>query len=167
MCVRRAHRGKIRAVVIRTPRFQTVDHAGLFREKVDRAFRCAHLQPYAVDSTPGWFAPIQRGFQILAFCGFVSLVGLCLGQVFLNKDGVGLSLPWAGFVAGLLFLHSLMHVEGRYGFPAVPFSIMALVLAFSASRNAGPVYFRAWAAVMAISAAVFLWQVYSWDAVPT
>lgn len=137
-----------------------------FGKKALALFDVPHLQPYAVDLTPAWFVPLERIFGVAAFCGFISLF-IMAGSHLLQHSSkhTWIGLPWAALVLTLMLLHTLLHVEGRYGLPAVPFSIPSLFLGFAAARQAGRRFFGWWFLAISVSAACFVYQVNNWDSV--
>jgi len=124
-----------------------------------------HLHPYLVDETPPWFSELQRGFGAAAFCGFITLLMTLLSHPFLKLKPVWIGLPWATFVVLTIMVHGVMHVEGRYGFPAIPLSLVSLFLGFQELRRRNPVVFGCWIVVMLVAAGMFIYQVHAWDRV--
>ena len=124
-----------------------------------------YLQPYSVDLTPDWFTALQRAFELPAFCGFLALIILAFSMQFQKNAPESISLPWVALLATLMCTHLVMHIEGRYGFPAVPFSIAALFLGFAGARKAGRQAFIAWVIALTMAASLFLYQVHAWDLV--
>ena len=128
-------------------------------------FDAYQLQPYAVDVTPRWVRLATRPFGALAFAGFVCALGW-LVRVALRRPP-----PFPGDLTVLVMLvpvvhvvwQSLFHVEPRYGFAAVPFAIVALVLTLRVARTATPPAARLIVGGVALAATLFGWQTHRWD----
>ena len=138
-----------------------------FGKKLIALFDEPYLQPYAVDQTPNWFTLAQRVFEVAAFCGFSAMLFWIVAGPLLKLEWELLPLPWIGLVMVLLLTHSIMHIEGRFGFAVIPFSIAALFLGYGQARKAGGRVFIAWSGTMILAAIVFVWQVLAWDRLVT
>jgi hypothetical protein len=134
-------------------------------KKTIALFDVPHLNPYAVRVTPKWFPPLQRLFEIPAFCGFLSLIVLALLKVFRHPRNLP-DLPLFAFAIGIYLTHVFLHIEGRYSFPLVPFSISALFLGFAEAKKAEWKIQWCWIIFLGLGAIVFLCQVLAWDSVP-
>jgi hypothetical protein len=134
-----------------------------FGKKTIALFDVPHIQPYAVDLSPGWFVPLERIFGAAAFCGLVSLLIMAGLHLLSGPRPVWIGLPWTVLVLTLLLLHTLLHIEGRYGFPVVPFCLTALFLGFAGARQAGRKFYIRWLLAVLVAAVCFMYQTYSWD----
>lgn len=123
-------------------------------------FDSYHFQDYAVDQTPRWARLWTRPFGALAYSGFALALGLLVACA---RDVRRAELaPFIAFsvLAGLV--HSLTHIEPRYGYGAVPGALFALFW-FLGTRSDKPRrdrYLRYGAAGLAI---LFLLQTSAWD----
>lgn len=124
-----------------------------------------HLQPYLAEETPHWFPPLQRGFETAAFCGFITLLLTLVARPFLKQEPLWIGLPWATLVVLLLMTHGVVQIEGRYGFPVIPFSLASLFLGFAEARRHGSRFLWCWLVALLIAAGVFIHQVRTWDGV--
>lgn len=97
-----------------------------FGKKTMALFDVPHLQSYAIDVTPTWFTNMQRVFEIIPFCGFISLLISFVTRPFLTRKTVWVGFPLSIFTLALVFMLSLCHIEGRYGFTAIPLSVASL-----------------------------------------
>jgi hypothetical protein len=136
-----------------------------FAKKTMALFDAPFLHPYAIDKNPAWFPSIQRLFELGAFCGFIGALFWAAGWFFYKERIEFVEWPWLALISVLLLTHLIMHIEGRYGFPLIPFSIASLFLSYAQMRKAGPRLVLAWTLLLLGAAAVFFWQVRAWDAV--
>jgi hypothetical protein len=131
-------------------------------KKAIALFDIPDLETFAIGRSPVWFKPLERLFAAAAFCGFISLVIL----PFLTKKPVWIGLPWTAWALVLMAMHLTLHIEGRYSLGLVPLSLTSLFLGFADARQAGDRFFKLWLTAMIFAAGLFLYQVYSWDAIP-
>lgn len=136
-----------------------------FAKKTIGLFDAPHLQPYAVDLTSDWFVPLERVFGTAAFCGFISLIIMTGAHLFSGLRPAWIELPWAVLVLIFILCHTLMHIEGRYGFPVVPFCLPSFFLGFAGARQAGRRFYLWWLLTIFIAAGCFIYQIYSWDSI--
>jgi len=139
------------------PRFALTKWIGLFDH-----FR---FHAYAEPMTPTWYRAMSRGFDAVAWPGFfLGFAALVRGRARLTATGVAA----AAFTAALVALHTLVHVEDRYGLAWIPLACIAAVRAAErAAEDATRGRWRAAAALAAFALAVdaaFFLTVWRWDA---
>jgi hypothetical protein len=128
----------------------------LILKKTLALFDHYHLQPYAVDLTPLFFRAYSRVFGAICFAGFAGTIAFLIFQL---KQWISIfSVPICIFLS-----HIFMHLEARYGFPAVPISlfgaVLVLQLAFRQPRPKKALYLT----FLSVSMLVFFIQTSLWD----
>ena len=129
-----------------------------------------HLNGYAVVVTEYWQLLIGRFFGALAFSGYI-LSGILLLYIFIKlikkESRKSANKLNAVFITSLfsfvyIFISSNSHIESRYGFPAVAFSILSLGLSKNMAIKNKNTYLY-YIITVALSCALFFGQVFYWD----
>jgi hypothetical protein len=123
------------------------------------------FQPYAEPITPNAYRALSRTFDALAWPGF--FLG-CAAFIRTRAHASATAITGATFVALLVAVHTLLHVEDRYGLAWVPLSLGAFVHTFERALTA-PRQSRARAVLralvfVAVADAFFFATVTRWDA---
>lgn len=153
--------GSLVACLVSRPRALPVYIA----KKTMALFDVPHVQSYAVDQTPPWFTRLQRLYEVTAFPGLAAL--LITAVFYLKRKGKGdvvwIGLPWFALTLTAVLTHSVFHIEGRYGFPVLPFALSSLIFGFAEARRWGRRARIVWLLSMTGAAVVFMWQIQTWD----
>ena len=137
-----------------------------FVKKSIAIFDVPHIQPYALELTPDWFVPLERVFGTVSFCGLISVLVMICSRSSGRQKSPWIGGEWVALVLALTLLHSLLHIEGRYSFPLVPFLLPSLFLGFSAARKAGRRFYMGWLLSIFVAGMCFVYQVSIWDTLP-
>jgi hypothetical protein len=114
-------------------------------------------QPYTVDRTPAWARAWSRPFSAFAYAGFVSAIASLLVFTWRRTAELPLLLAFL-LTATLTFSHSITHIEGRYGYGAVPGALLAAAWAWNATA-----YRRQIRLVIVALVTIFVLQTAAWD----
>jgi hypothetical protein len=119
-----------------------------------------HLNTYSTYVTSPTVLFVNRAFGVAAFVGFMICLFLFGKNVVKFEDPIVLLL---GLPVFYVVLSTIPHVESRYGFPAVPFAIFAIVALTERILKQGPRRSKWQLAAAAAAALAFLIQVHEWD----
>jgi hypothetical protein len=129
-------------------------------KKVIALFDHLFLHPYATDVTPTWVIGLNRLFGVLAFVGFLFSLGLSV--LFFRRRNFAAFFTFI-FPTLILLFQVPMHVESRYGFPAVPIALVSLVWGFQYAYSYGRKALVGALVLALLFAGVFFGQVRAWD----
>ncbi|HUP58242.1 MAG TPA: hypothetical protein VM598_12365, partial [Bdellovibrionota bacterium] len=121
-----------------------------------------HLNTYAAAITTRSQVAYNRVFGVLAFLGNLCCVALIARAVRRRQ----FDEPWfvpLGFYVSYLLLSIVFHVEGRFGFPMIPFALVALWLVLAHCTREGWSRHRGVASALLVAFLLFFVQVELWD----
>lgn len=134
-----------------------------FGKKLIALFDNYHLNTFAAAVTTWWQIVVNRFFGVVVWVGFLGVVGLGVGQLLRRQLDLRFSLL---LLYGFIYLGSILlvaHIEARYGFPLVPFSLFFFVAIFQWMDRARRSQAATAMATCLLAVVVFLWQVNAWD----